>query len=987
MRDIWFILAILFSVSILNAETLWPQDVPIRESTDLRYNGCTIQDNYDTVFCAWIQTLNGEPCVLGQRFQDDGSAIWPQPMVIKAESKEKTNLKVSLTVSGYFLLAWLELHEDNQSKLVMQKLSPNGDRLWDYSGLVVMDNLDTGIADFLMLPEVEDGAFVIVKQDGGPRLYALKLDAGGTNLWPEGYPTITAQNSISLSSIIADGEGGFFLFFKGYTQTGGTNYAERYASTGYRYWRNSFPRLTGEDTAPHQVFVTQDQKVIELAKSADTTASLELRAFTFEGIQLYEPALQYPISYANPSAAGYCAKLASDTLLLILSTGISSTGLCETSLHRFSLTTGQFLPKLGLAADTAVKSNPAMAIDSSADLYCQWQETAATANLTQLKAQKLDSSYQAQWQEGGVSLYSGFSLLYLPLAFTIGNGLLSLFRASGIQTEMLNKQFTHPNGDTLYPEEGSSFVTLLKGSATLLDTQSLGNNSCIFYYDSRDNNQKRLYYQIIDPNGGMMLEPGGIPLGGFYPVAKYIASLLIPGLGIAVVYQDPQTFLQVIDYSGNLFLAGSGIQITANRPTEVKLSLDATDLYLGWLENTVNGNPGSKRLMGQRIASLQTQWQEGGKQLVDNIPSLNARINASAGSYYVWYRFLSSVNSYLPCVLRVNGNGDPETGWDPNGIPAVTGVNNSIFSDAIYAALMGDDLALVLGKNSSFSIHAQRISSSAEYLWDPNGLQITDQNVQSLSCQFDANAVSLLYVYGQGTDRSIRLQKLNSYGARQFGDNGIQINSFPRLEFRNPALAKCTNGSYIAVWAAKMRESAEELDLLYRKISSLGELIDDNEGILCNKAHLQDNPNISILGNEAIISWQDTRSGKDENNNTLYSIYAQKLSGEASEIADEPMVPSAELQLFPCSPNPFVEEVELKFYSRKGESLALEIYNLKEQKIRSLLSSEFSSGYHSVSWDGRDEKGTQVASGIYFARLSTLREQKVQKFVRIRTSR
>jgi len=987
MRFIWFILAILLSASILNAEPLWPQDVPIRESTDLRYNGCTIQDNNGTVFCAWIQTLNGEPCVLGQRFQADGSAFWPQAVVIKAESKEKTNLKVVMTASWSYLLAWLELHEDNQSKLVMQKLSPSGDLLWDYSGLVVMNNLDTGIADFLMLPSSEDGAFVIVKQDGGPRLYALKLDMGGNNLWPEGYPTITAQNSISLSSIIADGEGGFFLFFKGYTQTGGTNYAERYASTGYRYWRNSFPRLTGEDTTPHQVFVTQDQKVIELAKSADTTASLELRAYTYQGTQLFEPALQYPISYANPSAAGYCAKLASDSLLVILSTGIASTGLCETALHRFSLATGQFLPKVNLAADPVAKSNPALARESSGNLYCQWQETVATENSTQLKAQKLDSGFQTIWQIGGVSLYSGFSLLSLPSAFATGNGLLSLFRASTTQTEMLNKQFTLPNGDILYPIEGSSFVTLLKGSATLLEAQTLGNSSCIFYYDSRENNQKRLYYQIINPNGSTMLVPGGIPLGGYYPVAKYIASLPLPGLGIAVVYQDPQTFLQVIDFSGNLLLAGSGILITASRPTEIKLSTDGTDIYLGWLENTINGNPGSKRLMGQRISNLQAEWQESGKQLVDNIPSLNARINASAGSYYVWYQFFSSVNSFLPCILKVNGNGDPETGWNPIGIPAVTGVNDSIFSDAIQAALMGEDLVLIMGKNSSFSIHAQKISPAAEYLWDPNGLQITDQNVQSMSCQFDANSISLLYVYGQGTERNLRLQKLNSYGARQFGDYGIQINSFPRLEFRNPVLGKCANGSYIAVWAARMRESAEEVDLLYRKISSLGELIEDFEGNLCNKAHLQDNPHLSILGNEAIISWQDTRSGNDENNNTLYSIYAQKVSGEGSENEDEPMVPNAELQLFPSSPNPFMDKAELRFYQHKAGKLALEIYNLKGQKIRSLLSSEFSSGYHSINWDGRDEKGTQVASGIYYARLSTFRDHKVQKLVRIRTNR
>lgn len=980
-------LTFLFSVSILSAEPLWPQDVPIRESTDLRYNSCSVQDNSGSIFCAWIQTLNGEPCIMGQKFGASGLALWPQAQVIKAESKEKTNLKAILTQSGNYLLAWLELHENSLCKLVMQKLSPSGELLWDYSGLVIMNNLDTGIADFLMLQNAEGGAFVIVKQDGGPRLYALKLDAGGNNLWPEGYPTITAQNSISLSSVIADGEGGFFLFFKGYTQTGGTNYSERYASTGYRYWRNSFPRLTGEDTAPHQVFLTQDQKVIELAKSLDTTANLELRYFAFDGTQLYEPAIQYTFSYSATSASEYRARLVGDSLLAILSVGVTDSGLSETALHRFSLTTGQFLPKLGLVAGSVDKSNPALAVDLTANLYCQWQETEATENFTQIKAQKLNSGFQPLWQIGGVTLYSGFSVLSNPSAFFVGEGLLSLFRESGSQTEMLKKQFTSPAGNTLFPAEGSSFVSLLKGTATLLATQSLANSSCIFYYDSRDNDLKRLYYQIIDPNGGMMLTAGGISLGGYYPIAKYIASLPLPGLGIAVVYQDPQTFLQVIDYSGNLLLGGSGILISASRPTEIKLSIVGTDLYLGWLENTVNGTPGSKRLMGQRIANLQAQWQDGGKQLVDNIPYLNARINASAGSYYVWYQRFSAVNSFLPCVLKVNSNGDPETGWDPNGIQAVTGVVNSIFYDAVSAGLMGSDLVLVMGANSSFSIYAQRITPTGTFPWSSEGLQLTDQNAQSLSCRIDDSAVSLQYVYGQGTERNVRLQKLDGNGIKQFGDNGVQINSFPRLEFRNPVLGKCLNGSYIAVWAVRMRESAEEVDLLYRKISSFGELIEESEGFLCNKARLQDNPRINMLGNEAIICWMDTRAGRDENNNQLYSIYAQKLSGEGSQIVDEPIVPISDLQLFPCCPNPFVEDAELKFYSEKAERLTLAIYNLKGQKVRTLFNSEFTSGYHSINWDGRDYTGTQVASGIYFARLSTLREQKVQKFVRIRTNR
>jgi flagellar hook assembly protein FlgD len=47
----------------------------------------------------------------------------------------------------------------------------------------------------------------------------------------------------------------------------------------------------------------------------------------------------------------------------------------------------------------------------------------------------------------------------------------------------------------------------------------------------------------------------------------------------------------------------------------------------------------------------------------------------------------------------------------------------------------------------------------------------------------------------------------------------------------------------------------------------------------------------------------------------------------------------------------------------------LKIYNLLGQCIRTLVNENQSSGNHSTIWDGKDEKGREVASGIYFYRL------------------
>ena len=49
----------------------------------------------------------------------------------------------------------------------------------------------------------------------------------------------------------------------------------------------------------------------------------------------------------------------------------------------------------------------------------------------------------------------------------------------------------------------------------------------------------------------------------------------------------------------------------------------------------------------------------------------------------------------------------------------------------------------------------------------------------------------------------------------------------------------------------------------------------------------------------------------------------------------------------------------------------MEIYNIKEQKVKSLLNEYRSAGDHKIVWDGKDEKGNDVGNGIYFYKMET----------------
>jgi len=69
-------------------------------------------------------------------------------------------------------------------------------------------------------------------------------------------------------------------------------------------------------------------------------------------------------------------------------------------------------------------------------------------------------------------------------------------------------------------------------------------------------------------------------------------------------------------------------------------------------------------------------------------------------------------------------------------------------------------------------------------------------------------------------------------------------------------------------------------------------------------------------------------------------------------------------------PNPFNAQTTISFNLRSTANVELSIYNIVGQKITTLVSGRVDAGEHNVIWDGRDNSGQEVASGVYYYRLS-----------------
>ena len=91
-----------------------------------------------------------------------------------------------------------------------------------------------------------------------------------------------------------------------------------------------------------------------------------------------------------------------------------------------------------------------------------------------------------------------------------------------------------------------------------------------------------------------------------------------------------------------------------------------------------------------------------------------------------------------------------------------------------------------------------------------------------------------------------------------------------------------------------------------------------------------------------------------------------------------------ELQLQQNAPNPFNSQTILSYFLPKSGMVRLELFSVTGQRVAVLRQGPQQAGYHRLHWDGRDDEGRPLASGIYFYRLKTTNGILTRKFTLLR---
>jgi hypothetical protein len=95
-------------------------------------------------------------------------------------------------------------------------------------------------------------------------------------------------------------------------------------------------------------------------------------------------------------------------------------------------------------------------------------------------------------------------------------------------------------------------------------------------------------------------------------------------------------------------------------------------------------------------------------------------------------------------------------------------------------------------------------------------------------------------------------------------------------------------------------------------------------------------------------------------------------------------IPPLVTSLREAFPNPFNPRCTLRFSLAQRESVTLSIHDLQGRRVALLIESPLEAGPHERIWDGRDQQGHDLSSGIYFLRLKAGTALLSQKLVLLR---
>ncbi len=612
----------------------------------------------------------------------------------------------------------------------------------------------------------------------------------------------------------------------------------------------------------------------------------------------------------------------------------------------------------------------------------------------------------AGWVEDGIAVCTMGGVQDMPVVVSDGSGgAIIAWRDDRVINTDIYAQRVDADGNVLWPSTAMPICTAPQ-SQSYPRIVSDGSGGAIIAWQDPRSGVAAIYIQRINEDGYSQWQAEGVPVC-VDQTGLLIGQMISDGSGGAIIawydfrYLRNYVFVQKISAAGAVQWTVNGVSVSTlwfHQQNPVLASDGAGGAIVAW-EDRRNG---AADIYAQRInAAGDVQWGADGIAVctaayVQAYPRIIA--DGSDGAVVAWEDRRNN-NNYDIFAQRVDGSGAVQ--WTPGGV-AVSATTYDQKDCRIVSLGSGDAMVAWVdyrGGGTS-NIYAQRIDAGGVCQWTSNGVVVCGAAGNQLNIQLVANglggAVATWEDERSGSSTfDLYAQRINGDGSSGWTDDGVVVCSAAADQW-TPQLAADQWGGASFTW---MDERGGLGDIYSQKIDAEGEI---------GTATLLHSFSAALRGSDIRIEWVLSEAGEDI---VFYILRASGPSAAFVEIASagihrdgpsfsfidtccEPgamyryrvdvrdggerkvlfetgpiSTPAMALFLGQNRPNPFNPSTTIDYYLPGTCRVVLEIYTVKGEPVRRLVDGRRTGGSYTAVWDGNDESGRRMGSGVYFCRL------------------
>jgi hypothetical protein len=135
------------------------------------------------------------------------------------------------------------------------------------------------------------------------------------------------------------------------------------------------------------------------------------------------------------------------------------------------------------------------------------------------------------------------------------------------------------------------------------------------------------------------------------------------------------------------------------------------------------------------------------------------------------------------------------------------------------------------------------------------------------------------------------------------------------------------------------------------------------------------------IDDESILTGSSSRTAGDIARTWYDGVSYARVDNSISSVHSKEKTPPEKLALIQNYPNPFNPTTTITYSLPTSSNVVLTIYNVMGQKIKTLVNTRQNAGNYEIQWNGSNEKGERVSSGVYLYQLKTDSYSEAKKMV------